>query len=423
VATFTDAGFTGNPASAYTASINWGDGTVTAGTVSGSAGSYTVTGTHAYADEGTQTATVTFTETGVSNGTAMASADVAVAEGDVLTPSPVTITPTEGTAFSGPVASFTDTNTGNVASDFTATIAWGDGTSTTGVTPTGGSGTFTVSGSHTYAEEGSFPVTVVLTDVDDDHSGQATARATATSTATVAEAFGLTGGGAALPALPERTPLVNVVVATFTHGPNTDPPSTFAATITWGDGTTSNGAVVLVSGGYQVLGSHTYADESFLAGQLWPVTVVITHTSGQRLTLTTAAPVLEQALPPGSPHGPHGTQNERWLSELFADVFGRPITAGEVKKLGRRLARGTSRRQLALELLTPGVVRAFNRRLGITAATSAADKANRYFLALLDHAITEPALPIYLDMLRRFGDQYTLMAILRSDEYFRLVAL
>jgi PKD repeat protein len=85
-----------------------------------------------------------------------------------------------GSPFNGVVATFTDANTANVAGDFTATIDWGDGTTTAGIV-SGGAGSFTVSGSHTYASAGSYPVTVTLTD---DAPGTATA--TVTSTANVA---------------------------------------------------------------------------------------------------------------------------------------------------------------------------------------------------------------------------------------------
>src|SRR5260370_15325632 len=68
-----------------------------------------------------------------------------VQEGDTLTAgTPLTITPTEGTAFTGTLGTFTSSYAANTASDFTATITWGDGATTTGVV-TGGNGTFTVS--------------------------------------------------------------------------------------------------------------------------------------------------------------------------------------------------------------------------------------------------------------------------------------
>jgi len=102
-----------------------------------------------------------------------------VTEADQLAGSPVTFAPQAGSPFSGVVATFTDANTANTAGDLTATIDWGDGNTTTGIV-SGGSGTFSVSGTHTYASAGSYPVVVTLTD---DAPG--TASATVTSTANV----------------------------------------------------------------------------------------------------------------------------------------------------------------------------------------------------------------------------------------------
>src|SRR6185437_15960747 len=169
IATFTDTDPV-DPASDFTATINWGDGTSTAGTVSGSGGVFTVTGGHTYADEGSDAASVVITRTDDAR-TTTPSGSVAVAEGDALTPHGITINATANVAFNGTVATFTDTYTGNTSGDFTASIDWGDGTTTAG-TVSGGSGTFTVSGGHTYAAGGSDSVKVTLTD---DTPGTATA--------------------------------------------------------------------------------------------------------------------------------------------------------------------------------------------------------------------------------------------------------
>ena len=62
MATFTDPD-TSTPLTNYTALINWGDNTpVTAGSVTGSGGSYTISGGHLYASAGNDTATVTLTD-------------------------------------------------------------------------------------------------------------------------------------------------------------------------------------------------------------------------------------------------------------------------------------------------------------------------------------------------------------------------
>jgi uncharacterized repeat protein (TIGR01451 family) len=53
--------------------------------------------------------------------------------------------------------------------------------------------------------------------------------------------------------------LTNFQVATFTHASAVEPASAFSATINWGDGTTSAGAITLSGSTYQVTGSHTYA--------------------------------------------------------------------------------------------------------------------------------------------------------------------
>ena len=65
------------------------------------------------------------------------------------------ITETEQTLFTTAVATFNDPS--GSAADYTATIDWGDGSPTSTGTVTGSSGHFSVSGTHTYAEETSAP--------------------------------------------------------------------------------------------------------------------------------------------------------------------------------------------------------------------------------------------------------------------------
>src|SRR5207249_4711376 len=158
VATFSDPG-SPDPASDFTAGIDWGDGTSTAGTVSGAAGSFTVTGWRTYADEMTGTYSVMVTEVDANFTSGPVGNSVTVAEGDFGSLLPATITPTEGTPFTGAVASFTDEgNPSQVAGDFTSTIDWGDGTTTPGTVSGSTGGPFTISGTHTYTDEGTFSV-------------------------------------------------------------------------------------------------------------------------------------------------------------------------------------------------------------------------------------------------------------------------
>ena len=79
VATFTHANGV-EPASAFSATINWGDGTTTAGTVTQSGTTYTVVGSHTYNPDSAGPVTVTVSEDGVS---ATASAAVSIAEAPV----------------------------------------------------------------------------------------------------------------------------------------------------------------------------------------------------------------------------------------------------------------------------------------------------------------------------------------------------
>jgi uncharacterized repeat protein (TIGR01451 family) len=65
VATFTHANAV-EPTSAFSATINWGDGTTSAGTIALSGSTYTVTGSHTYAGGGKHTITTTVIEPGNS---------------------------------------------------------------------------------------------------------------------------------------------------------------------------------------------------------------------------------------------------------------------------------------------------------------------------------------------------------------------
>ena len=188
VATFADNA--GDPATDYTATIDWGDGTTTAGSVSGSGGSFTVTSAspHTYADEGNFTEIVTITNT-ANNTSITISGTEAVAENDELSAVGTTITGSPGVSTGNvTVATFRDTTltapngaSPNVASDFVATVNWGDGTTSTGAIS--GSGlAFTVTGAHTYANNGQFSVVV---DVSEGDNGQAVASTSAQSSALI----------------------------------------------------------------------------------------------------------------------------------------------------------------------------------------------------------------------------------------------
>ncbi len=164
VASFTDAE-TGQPISHYSAVINWGDGTTSAGTIVATAtpGSYTVQGAHVYKEAGTYTVKVTITDVGGATATASSTAHVSDA---ALKGSLTPISPVHGQPFSGTVATFTDANPYATAGDFTATINWGDGTTSTATVVLNPDGSFSVQGTHTYTSAGAFTMTVTILDAE-----------------------------------------------------------------------------------------------------------------------------------------------------------------------------------------------------------------------------------------------------------------
>jgi photosystem II stability/assembly factor-like uncharacterized protein len=167
LATFVDAN-PGSQVGDFSASINWGDGsalgqgTITARDVA-LGGGYIVAGSTTYQKPGTYPVTVTVTDTA---GTAISQVQGIVTVTDApITASGTTFDATEGVATGSiVVANFQDANPFTTAADFSATIAWGDGTSSTGTVVAASSpGTYQVTGGHTFGSPGSFPVSITVT--------------------------------------------------------------------------------------------------------------------------------------------------------------------------------------------------------------------------------------------------------------------
>jgi uncharacterized protein (TIGR03118 family) len=167
VAAFADA----NAPGTYAATINWGDGSTSAGTiVANGSGTLLVRGTHAYAEEAASNLITTAVSDSSDGGAATFNGSAAVADAP-LTATGTTILAVPAIPFSGIVASFIDADPAGAATDYTASIDWGDGSSSSGAVSASGSG-FTVAGAHTYASLGPRTVTVTIAD-----SGGATASA------------------------------------------------------------------------------------------------------------------------------------------------------------------------------------------------------------------------------------------------------
>jgi hypothetical protein len=204
-------------------------------------------------------------------------------QGDAaITATGTSFSATEGKPFAGQtVANFTDPDTMSTAAEYSARIDWGDGSSSppppVTITPTGSTSsgnTFAVKGDHTYQEEGSFPVKVTITDVDNPSN-----TATAMSTAKVVDAALHSSCAAA----PVSTQSFSGPTATFTDDNSFATKADFSATINWGDGTTTAGTI---SGGpgpgpYTVSGSHTYSTTG-----TFTITTTITDDGGATTTAT-----------------------------------------------------------------------------------------------------------------------------------------
>jgi hypothetical protein len=165
-----------------------------------------------------------------------------------ITASPVNVNTTEGKAFSGPVATFSDPDSSATPSTHAVTINWGDGSTSSG-TATGTPSKFTVGGTHTYKEEGSHSVKVTI------GTGPRSTGATVTGTAKVGDAKLHAKGSN--PKLSGKA--VSGTLATFTDDNPFGTQADFTATINWGDGHSSKATVTDPDTTFHVSGSHTYS--------------------------------------------------------------------------------------------------------------------------------------------------------------------
>jgi hypothetical protein len=279
VASFTDADPNAT-AGNYSATITWGDGHVSAGTVTANpAGGFNVTGTNTYVSARSYSVGVVVQDVGGASANGISSAVVADA---ALTGTGAALNAVEGSLFNGVVASFTDADPNGVAANYSATITWGDGHTSTGTVTANPAGGFNVTGTNTYAAAGSYSVGVVVHDV----GGAST---NASSSAVVADAA-LTGTGAALSAV-EGIPF-NGTVASFTDADPNAVAGNYSATITWGDGHTSTGTVTAnPAGGFNVTGTNTYA-----AAGSHSVGVVVQDVGGASTNASSSVVVADAAL-------------------------------------------------------------------------------------------------------------------------------
>jgi uncharacterized repeat protein (TIGR01451 family) len=286
------------PASAFQATVVWDndgttnssdDGSGAVSIVTDPSGGFDVLGSHTYAEQGRYGIAVTVTGldgTVAHSGSAIdfnGSLSVIPQRLFVVYDAPLTdgaLTPPPHAAIDQPVQNaalfhFTDADPNGTASDYTATVMWGDGTTGNSGDGTGNvsvvanpSGGFDVLGSHTYAQivlNGTFAVEV------DGGSGAGSASGES-SLQVLYPDQPLTAGDLFIPSVStEGDSISDQVLFHFSDADADSEASDFLADVSWGDGTYSSSddgsasvqVVAGSSGGFDVVGSHIYRDGSF----------------------------------------------------------------------------------------------------------------------------------------------------------------
>ena len=169
-----------------------------------------------------------------------------------------------GVEFAVQVGGFTDGYA--FFTDYSVSIDWGDGQTSSGLLSEYNFPVFDVGGIHTYAKPGSYVTKITVTDAD-GLSGSSSGSAVVSPVDPPLTATGLNI---------QSGKSFSGVVATFTDtNPSYPAASDFTATIQWGDGHSSTGAIAGAGGGFSVSGSHTYRKPGIYA-----VTVTIKDVGG-----------------------------------------------------------------------------------------------------------------------------------------------
>ncbi|HET6881477.1 MAG TPA: CHRD domain-containing protein [Pirellulales bacterium] len=282
----------------YSATISWGDGTSSAGTITFAGGTFTVSGTHTYADDGNYTVGVSVSENGISQffSTLLTGAQQVppvVTNGNgggsiFLSGDQTTITVNSSFAnlqgnataahlhnapagANGPIAK--DANGNNI--EFAGVPA-----ATSGIIPTQ---SFTVNAGFVgQLVAGNIYENIHTTaNTAGEIRGQFTTTSFATSTAAIAETDATL---TAQNVLVGEGKVFNGQVAVLTDPGSTDPASDFSATINWGDGTSNSAGIVGANGTYTLLDTHTYAEDGH-----YTITVSATEKNTPPFTVTATA--------------------------------------------------------------------------------------------------------------------------------------
>ena len=342
VATFTDADLMG-VISDYTVTINWGDGTTSAGIIGQEAnGTFDVSGSHTYAEEAAVPYNIAVSIKDEGGATTTVTSTAAVKDAP-LSGSGALIQGTEGLGLSQTgsspygsvvIGSFTDTDPMGVVADYVTApgsivVNWGDGSAlqtltSSNLTAVGSPNgvVFTIAAPHIYQETGVYQTVITVTDAGG-------AAVVLHGTANIADA--------PLSAAPVQ-PTVNVIeqvpftipIAGFTDANPTSGTSDFKAIIDWGDNSpTSFGSItqtVSPGGIYLVSGSHVYADSGVDAPAVghYTITVHVIDRDGATATVINTANVSDPAIPLTgklNPASDSGTSNSDNITNINTPNF------------------------------------------------------------------------------------------------------
>ena len=304
-ATFTDPG----APNTYTATVNWGDGTIDTNPIITPPASPSDQGqvldNHDYGHAGVYTVTVSVTKPNASpvssNFTVTVNNVVPTVNAGADVPAGLGVPVNVNASFSDP-----GFPVGSTKETFTATINWGDNSSSPGtVTVTPGSAgvptTGTVTGSHQYSGDGPYTVAVSVGD----------GTVVGNDTFQVTDAPAVVSPSVSTLSANEGSPVnLNATFTDlgFTHGGTT---RSFTALINWGDNTTSPGVVTVTQGNATtpttgtIAATHTYTTFSATPTGTFPITIQLTDEGGVTGTATVNATVKNLApsvatLPGGS---------------------------------------------------------------------------------------------------------------------------
>lgn len=300
----------------YTATIDWsGDGKDTGpGTVTctSTEGTWAVSGAHTYTDSGTFHINVTVTDTtdepnvsGTGTNVATATVGDAGLEWTADNSSNGFYSAVEGASVTVSVNFWDSNNSEGIDAGISGSINWGDGTASQAVAPTAPfscecDARFKISASHVY--DAPIPATalyhITVTATDDGGS-----TVTADFGATISDGKLTAGANGSLSGV-ASTALTGVAGSFTDEAAGQAAVGDFAASISWGDSTTSAGTVAKTgSGAFSVSGTHTYASSGSKS-----ITATVTDEEGSTVTLRATATIA--VAPPVLPATgqPHPTQ-------------------------------------------------------------------------------------------------------------------